>query len=637
MALTPLLIMAGEGILINDAFQLVPLRTAEYLAQTIVADYAATLAVIDAATGGGPSGINGTTRDAFREALDASAPYISNRPPAGTGTESVSYTTILDQHIDNLYDITDPERDMKFAQYALVAMGAKETANKWINSAVNGANLVPQTYTSQDALMSGNVSAINTNIQAWGQELANTGSLYDFENLCHFGTPQSIVEMLIRVDMLTSIATELEDQGIDVFDLQKALADDPSRVLKALTQKRCYDAFTVVIGDKLSRILSVLSCTVTGIATLADLLDLQKVFPTTYTTLTAPFDGVLQFIYTGTSISTYTDALVTNATSTMPEDQAKANFALAISLQQVTGINQTTSESLAEIAQTIEGNSGLPITNGLTVPLPASSVATIKNLFPDGSGPDDTFYLTDFIGAPAGEPYNTNYGILIDNLTAVQSAGGFDDLALVLQIFRDIVGLVDTARVEFDDNLGSGPWTIEVLPGNPGAGVISSDGSAYDRDEAILNYLPTMDTVVADFIAAYPTEHSIMWQAHYENSIGVVGAIKTLWENNLRFETTYVTNYQSSDHVDIDQDGFDADKITALAFAENLHQYGRKTNKYDIAVILEAMARRDTQGGNAIIASMREGRNLEKLSSASIQTDNLISDQSTTIEPGDIS
>jgi len=402
--------------------------------------------------------------------------------------------------------------------------------------------------------------------------------------------------------------------------------------------------------------------------------------------LTAPFNGVLQFIYTGTSISTYTDALVTNATSTMPEDQAKANFALAISLQQVTGINQTTSESLAEIAQTIEGNSGLPVTNGLTVPLPASSVATIKNLFPDGSGPDDTFYLTDFIGAPAGEPYNTNFGILIDNLTAVQAAGGFDDIALVLEVIRDVIAGVYTfeetpiptgdfyiqldvaapdivaGRVYEIDNVGipasdftligapdNNPGTIFTATGpTTGGGIVQHDiltaygpyqtgGTDADHDAAILALIVDLDTAVTNYMTAYPTEHSIMWQAHYENSIGVIGAIKTLWENNLRFETTYVTNYQSSDHPDIDQDGFAADKITALAFAENLHQYGRKTNKYDIAVILEAMTRRDTQGGNAIIASMREGRNLEKLSSASIQTDNLISDQSTTVEPGDIS
>ena len=134
MALTPLLIMAGEGILTTNAFQLVPLRTAEYLAQTIVADYTNTVSVLEAAE---PALITQATVDAFIEALDATAPYISNRPPAGLGAESVPYTTILEQHVVNLYDVTDPERDMKFAQYSLVAMGAKETANKWINSAVN--------------------------------------------------------------------------------------------------------------------------------------------------------------------------------------------------------------------------------------------------------------------------------------------------------------------------------------------------------------------------------------------------------------------------------------------------------------------------------------------------------------------
>jgi len=45
----------------------------------------------------------------------------------------------------------------------------------------------------------------------------------------------------------------------------------------------------------------------------------------------------------------------------------------------------------------------------------------------------------------------------------------------------------------------------------------------------------------------------------------------------------------------------------------------------------------DTQGGNAVTASMREGRNLSKLAESGVQSDNLINDQNSLVEPGNIS
>jgi hypothetical protein len=124
-----------------------------------------------------------------------------------------------------------------------------------------------------------------------------------------------------------------------------------------------------------------------------------------------------------------------------------------------------------------------------------------------------------------------------------------------------------------------------------------------------------------------------MTSVYLDSSGGVVGAITQLWDANVKFEITYVIDKATGDP---ELNGLAAQKSSTLAFAENLNLYGKRTSKNDIAAVLEAMAQ-DTQGGNAIIAAMREGRNFPKLSAAGITGDNQISDKPPVVEPGNIS
>ena len=82
-----------------------------------------------------------------------------------------------------------------------------------------------------------------------------------------------------------------------------------------------------------------------------------------------------------------------------------------------------------------------------------------------GSGPNSTFCLTDFLGAAAGEPYNsstTSLNTYIPTITADGSGasdylGGYDRMNL---IFTAIAGLL--AGSYDQDDLGSPPEWVQL-------------------------------------------------------------------------------------------------------------------------------------------------------------------------------
>ncbi|NIU00627.1 MAG: hypothetical protein GWN01_06720, partial [Nitrosopumilaceae archaeon] len=91
-----------------------------------------------------------------------------------------------------------------------------------------------------------------------------------------------LLESLIRVNGLTLISAELEENGLDPISLQTAINDSPDLVMNLLAQKRCYDAFQDISGQQLDDILSILEIKTSDITSLTDLLDLKKLFPNSY-------------------------------------------------------------------------------------------------------------------------------------------------------------------------------------------------------------------------------------------------------------------------------------------------------------------------------------------------------------------
>ena len=683
MALTPNILMAGDGLIADTALARVPLNTAAintYLAQAIVAKYQTTVdafVVAEAAT----DIIQDRVTDLV-QALDPTAPYISNSGSSYTDGNgdyvTGNATTILNQHVANLF-----QSNQQFVLYALIGMGEVDKANKYINAAVNSAALTAQTYTTQDALITGNLAAVSSDANAWGHELIASGTLFDFKKLDHLGTPQAIIEALIRGNMLGMISDELTTQGLDVVTLKKAIKDNPDLMLTPLVQKRCYYVLQRVDGDKLIDILEMLAFQTPGINLLADLMDLTKVFPTTYTTLTAPKDGTLRPIFTNAgNITDHFSDVVAPLSAVIPDDIAIGNNVFTCSLSQVTGIRNSSPDGIGSAACDIEDNEGLGILSVLPEAVPPEIAQSIIDDFAGGSGPNGSWYLTDLLGAVTAEPHNTIYPLLNTNFDSVELTNGFDDIDLVLdEMLAVLAGNRDYidpgGGTPFDYIQLTEPWKVlrpfsvlTITPGTDyyiqfpgttdftllgaadnnvgtfftanataptGTGMVTEDGYylSHNEDQPLIDLLDGLQYHAEQYIVAYPTEHAAMLPAFNLSNSSILASLDIFWDANVRWYRTYIDGRETIGTT-APTDGLPANKGSTFAFAENLPNYGKKTDKGNIAEILEPMAT-DTLGGNAIIAAMREGRNAAKISGAGIKTDTDISDKPTTVEPGIIS
>ena len=129
-------------------------------------------------------------------------------------------------------------------------------------------------------------------------------------------------------------------------------------------QRLAYVAMTRVTGTELQTVLDILDITTPNIKTMADLLDQKKIFPNSWRTLKTPAPGrsMPVFLDDGSvnmNIASSVNAYLPTVTGcedlgkVVGDEQAVANKAVQVSLQQVTGIVNTT---LPEFAQTVLGS-----------------------------------------------------------------------------------------------------------------------------------------------------------------------------------------------------------------------------------------------------------------------------------------
>ena len=108
--------------------------------------------------------------------------------------------------------------------------------------------------------------------------------------------------------------------------------------------------------------MKILDCITPNIATMADLLNPVKLYPTSFSSLTLPTPDVPVLIYnTDGSVNSAIETILNSGTVTpkgcddlakvIPSAQAQANRALQIAYQQIKGIRSTTTQQLAAILQ----------------------------------------------------------------------------------------------------------------------------------------------------------------------------------------------------------------------------------------------------------------------------------------------
>jgi hypothetical protein len=273
----------------------------------------------------------------------------------------------------------------KFCQIFQIAAGYRQSANDLICSAVNATTYLGPTFTTMNDLITGQLTAANLALKCFGADVAKSGNLLNLGKLPDFGTPASVLQQIseqagITSGTLSCIATKLAEFGLTQSDIillatPEASERTPTTNEFNTLQKRAYAAMVAIDGDCLTYALDILDAVIPDIANLGDLLDLKKIFPTSWPSMTVistapstvidpntpPSPGstsILIFEPDG-AVNPAIQAALNDSTAIVlpagcdelakiiPPDQAVANKAFQSSLQQVSGISTITAPQLA--------------------------------------------------------------------------------------------------------------------------------------------------------------------------------------------------------------------------------------------------------------------------------------------------
>ena len=183
-------------------------------------------------------------------------------------------------------------------------------SNSSIMSAQNSIGFLKGTYSNMNDLITADVTNVSLSPQVFGRDLINLGKALDLSTIWTFGYPSNLLATLKKYNAMTaSVSVALLSTGLTTLDIDNISSN--TNVTKEQQQKT-YAAFLIITGVDLAEILVSLNCNTQGLVTLADLLDVRKMFPNSYLTLTVPLYNAVPG---PTNSKTYYPIFVTNAVS----------------------------------------------------------------------------------------------------------------------------------------------------------------------------------------------------------------------------------------------------------------------------------------------------------------------------------
>lgn len=527
-----------------------------------------------------------------------------------------------------------------FEQIFSSAQSFVSQTNQLIKSTINGNSSNNTTgFTSQDNIITGGFINLTEAFGAVGQDLLKLGELIDLANLNNLGSPAALLRQLdSQGNLPPGVATALLAAGVP----QETISDVNTVVFTPAVEKLCYQAMTQVKGADLKQVLKLLNVKTAGLETMADLLNPVKILPNSYITLTAPTVNGIRGVYVDTAGSVNTNLETTlpasvlyplkgsvnvNATTyaelrkVIPPDQALANKALEAALQQVKTIFNSNLPAMASAVSKLETNVGLNLINALTEPLPPNVAAFFTTQFNTGTGPDGILLLTDVIGTPTGWVHNEALSNTITIMTTMTDAGVFANLTNSYNGVYTVMA-----------NTLAGDYTTTTLidPGDPFAD--PPIPPTYNYTITIPSGLPAAGTY-----GPTTSESSTLTLAFSALNSNMLANVNSITINNSAQTNQLNSNWaniasqivQENNNVVLAQIDFAnlTPGVQPIGLVTNLSQYGVETVEGGAAYYMESIANTQTQGGQAMISTMRESRNQVRLNAASIETTIIVSDE----------
>lgn len=159
--------------------------------------------------------------------------------------------------------------------------------NQAVYSVNNSLDFMDGVYSNMDDLISADITGVTLSTTLFGEDCVNLGKAIDLSQMLSFGLPSTLLKNLQKNKAITpSVALALISSGLTSDDVQRIISGNT--IITKQQEKQIYGAFCVIVGNDLLEILFLLNCVTEGLESLADLLNVKKLFPKSYQTLTVP-------------------------------------------------------------------------------------------------------------------------------------------------------------------------------------------------------------------------------------------------------------------------------------------------------------------------------------------------------------
>ena len=391
---TPLQLIAGAGLLNNQGIA-VPVALTNAVSSYNSISFVENLNDAIAAAPG--FGINASIVTTLKTLASNSCPALGSSIPGSYAGNNVLIPVTEPGGFGNLVAnnaalyLGDGVVD-KFCQIFQIVSGYRSATNELICSAINSTTYLGPTFTTMDDLITGQLTSVNLAMKCLGDDLAKQGNLINLSKLDDFGTPASVLQQIsnqagITSGTLSCIAEQMAAVGLTESDIillctPEASNRRPTQNEFNTLQKLAYVAMTKIQTECLEYALDILGVvlpsTVTSpdadptdttiIVSLADLLDLKKIFPNSWTSMTVPSTAPNNVDAPGAttlileedgSVNPAIQAALNDSSSIVlpsgcdelakiiPPSYALANKAFQASLQQISGISAINPLTLA--------------------------------------------------------------------------------------------------------------------------------------------------------------------------------------------------------------------------------------------------------------------------------------------------
>ncbi len=162
-----------------------------------------------------------------------------------------------------------------------------EQSNEAIITLRNSISFLDGVYSNMNDLISADITGVSLSTQAFGQDCINLGNAINLNKISSFGLPSSLLITLEQANAMTRpVILALLIAGLSQSEIDQISAGEVTPSLDQ--EQRIYSAFLAIQGSDATEIFNILNCKTKGLAQLTDLLNVKKMFPISYTSLTVP-------------------------------------------------------------------------------------------------------------------------------------------------------------------------------------------------------------------------------------------------------------------------------------------------------------------------------------------------------------